>query len=51
MNEACSANEIDKKCIKMLVGKSDWKYHLEDQGVDGTIILKLISNRKSNTGR
>jgi hypothetical protein len=41
MGEACSTHEKEQKCIRRS-GKPEGKGDLEDIGVDGRIILKLV---------
>jgi hypothetical protein len=42
MGEACSTYWGEERCIKVMVGKPREKDHLEDTGVDETIILSWI---------
>jgi hypothetical protein len=40
MGTACSTPEDMRNMYRMLVGNLKGKYHLEDLGIDGSIILK-----------
>ena len=42
MGGACSAYEEEGNAYRVLEGKPEGREHLEDLGIDGTIILKLI---------
>jgi hypothetical protein len=46
MGQVCSTDRRDKKCTKYLVVKSEGKNHLEDQDVDGRIILGWILEKR-----
>jgi hypothetical protein len=45
MGEVSSTYGDVRNAHTILVGKSEWKNHLGDLGVDGKIILKLILNK------
>ena len=40
MGMACSKYEEKRDVYRVLVGKAEGKNHLEDPGVDGTLILR-----------
>jgi hypothetical protein len=43
MVAACSTYVGEERCLyRVLVGKPEGKNHLEDQGIDGRIILRWI---------
>ena len=42
MGRTCSTYGERRCAYRVLVGKPDGRNHLEDRGVDGRIILKLI---------
>jgi hypothetical protein len=40
-----------EKCVTIMVGRGDWKYHLEDQDVDGRMILKSTIKKQDDDYR
>jgi hypothetical protein len=50
MSEACSTYGERRVAYRVLVGKPEEKYHLENEGLGGSILLRWIF-RKWDVGR
>jgi hypothetical protein len=46
MRRTCSTHGEDKHTAYILAGNQKGRHHLEDLGVDGSLILKLISKKQ-----